>query len=153
MWVNTAGQRVFSVILLDRFVRVCPGAVIRPAGPEGTGSPNQSVSKGLGVSESERLPGPGLHYWEWQLRAACRGMDSSLFFPSPDERNTARARRTAKAKAVCRDCPAIMECRAHALRVHEPYGIWGGLSEDEREEVLAMLATRSPGRRTDVARG
>jgi len=27
-------------------------------------------------------------------------------------------------------------CRRHALAVHEPYGIWGGLSESEREHLI-----------------
>jgi WhiB family redox-sensing transcriptional regulator len=39
-----------------------------------------------------------------------------------------------------------LQCRTHALSVQEPYGIWGGLSEDEREVIL----TRE-GRRGDVA--
>jgi len=30
----------------------------------------------------------------------------------------------------------IAACRAHALSVQEPYGIWGGLSEDDRTTIL-----------------
>jgi WhiB family transcriptional regulator, redox-sensing transcriptional regulator len=30
----------------------------------------------------------------------------------------------------------IEQCRSHALEVGEPYGIWGGLSETERELLL-----------------
>jgi WhiB family redox-sensing transcriptional regulator len=30
----------------------------------------------------------------------------------------------------------IAACRAHALAVQEPYGIWGGLSEDDRAVIL-----------------
>ena len=29
-------------------------------------------------------------------------------------------------------------CRQHALKVHEPYGIWGGLSESERAQMLTL---------------
>jgi WhiB family redox-sensing transcriptional regulator len=29
-------------------------------------------------------------------------------------------------------------CRRHALAVHEPYGIWGGLSEGEREAIIKL---------------
>jgi WhiB family redox-sensing transcriptional regulator len=32
-------------------------------------------------------------------------------------------------------------CRTHALAVQEPYGIWGGLSEDDR---LAIIDSRIP---------
>jgi WhiB family redox-sensing transcriptional regulator len=74
----------------------------------------------------------------WQLHAACRGMASSYFFHPEGERGPARARREANAKAVCHECPAMAACRAHALEVHEPYGIWGGLSEGERQQLLAV---------------
>ena len=30
----------------------------------------------------------------------------------------------------------IEECRRHALAAHEPYGVWGGLSESERDEII-----------------
>ncbi|CAM5312487.1 hypothetical protein SNARM312S_06834 [Streptomyces narbonensis] len=33
-------------------------------------------------------------------------------------------------------CPVRAECAAHALAVREPYGVWGGLTEDEREELM-----------------
>jgi WhiB family redox-sensing transcriptional regulator len=29
----------------------------------------------------------------------------------------------------------MRQCREHALAVREPYGVWGGLSEDDRENV------------------
>jgi WhiB family redox-sensing transcriptional regulator len=34
-------------------------------------------------------------------------------------------------------CPVRIQCAEHALRVREPYGIWGGLSEEEREATYA----------------
>ncbi|MEY3448065.1 MAG: hypothetical protein RLZZ14_589, partial [Actinomycetota bacterium] len=33
-------------------------------------------------------------------------------------------------------------CRAHALAVQEPYGIWGGLSEEERIEIISRSQRR-----------
>jgi WhiB family redox-sensing transcriptional regulator len=30
----------------------------------------------------------------------------------------------------------MQACRAHALSVQEPYGIWGGLSEDDRLAII-----------------
>ena len=30
----------------------------------------------------------------------------------------------------------LEQCRAHALAVHEPYGVWGGLSEAERDAIV-----------------
>jgi WhiB family redox-sensing transcriptional regulator len=84
------------------------------------------------VADTRRLPGPNADLWDWQLLGACRGMASSYFFHPEGERGPARARREAKAKAICLECPVLANCRAHALSVHEPYGIWGGLSETER---------------------
>lgn len=98
------------------------------------------------MADTSRLPGPRLDQWEWQLSAACRGMDSANFFHPPDERNAARENRIEQAKAICRACPAIMECREHALRVREPYGVWGGLSEDERAVELGVVSLRYPAR-------
>jgi WhiB family redox-sensing transcriptional regulator len=34
------------------------------------------------------------------------------------------------------------ECAAHALAVREPYGVWGGLTEDEREELMGRARNR-----------
>jgi WhiB family redox-sensing transcriptional regulator len=73
-------------------------------------------------------------------------MDSATFFHPPQERNSAREERIAQAKAVCQTCPAMMQCREHALRVREPYGIWGGLSEDERADLLGVQSLRYPAR-------
>jgi WhiB family transcriptional regulator, redox-sensing transcriptional regulator len=64
-------------------------------------------------------------------------MDSSVFFHPDGERGAVRADREARAKQVCRTCPVIQQCRHHALSVREPYGVWGGLSETERN-VLVM---------------
>lgn len=89
------------------------------------------------MADIRRLPGPIADVWDWQLHGACRNVDSSLFFHPEGERGPARAAREAAAKAVCRRCPVISECLRHALATREPYGVWGGLSESEREEVLA----------------
>jgi len=70
--------------------------------------------------------------WEWQLQGSCRGADSAVFFHPDGERGRARAVREYTAKRICRGCPVVAQCREYALTVREPYGIWGGLSENER---------------------
>jgi len=73
----------------------------------------------------------------WQFRAACRGEESALFFaPNYFEQRAEKDAREAKAKAICQACPVLKLCREHALAVHEPYGIWGGLSEAERDAII-----------------
>ena len=78
----------------------------------------------------------------WQDDAACSREDTALFFPPDAERKGPRFRREARAKAVCRRCPVISECLAHALRVEEPSGIWGALTEDERTHLLSHPAAQ-----------
>ena len=81
-------------------------------------------------------PGPGPDIWDWQMRGACRGMDSGLFFHPENERGPARANRETRAKQICSSCPVLARCRAHTLAAHEPYGVWGGMSESERGEFV-----------------
>ena len=77
----------------------------------------------------------------WQVKAACRGPHASIFFPpSHFERKDDKEEREAKAKAICRTCPVREPCLDYALRIREPHGIWGGLNEAERKEVLAREA-------------
>jgi WhiB family redox-sensing transcriptional regulator len=103
------------------------------------------------MADTRKLPTPVTEIWEWQMHAACRGMDSSFFFHPEKERGPARAAREERAKQVCRRCPVLEPCRWHALAVQERYGVWGGLSESEREEIVRRQR-RSPVHTTDGAR-
>ncbi|MFC5380122.1 WhiB family transcriptional regulator [Aquipuribacter nitratireducens] len=89
------------------------------------------------MAEISRLPGPVAELWDWQLEGACRGAETSLFFHPEGERGPARRNRDAAAVAICASCPVLAQCRAHALAVREPYGVWGGMTEDEREAVYS----------------
>jgi len=88
------------------------------------------------MAELSRLPGPVSESWAWQMRGSCRGRDSALFFHPEEERGSQRLLRAEQAKKVCRECPVLVECRSHALRVQEPYGIWGAMDEGERRMAL-----------------
>jgi WhiB family redox-sensing transcriptional regulator len=79
---------------------------------------------------------PVAEEWSWQLSARCRGQDPGLFFHPENERGHARTRRLRRAKAICAQCPVAALCRDHALKFQEPFGVWGGLSEDERFKML-----------------
>ena len=89
------------------------------------------------MADIRRLPGANADYWEWQLKGACRGQDGSLFFHPEGERGPSRVAREEAAKQVCARCPVVDPCRAHAMSAREPYGVWGGMSESERDEELA----------------
>ncbi|MFI5715874.1 WhiB family transcriptional regulator [Nocardia sp. NPDC051750] len=75
---------------------------------------------------------PAADVWDWQLRGSCRGLESRVFFHPEGERGRARAARVRRAKQICDSCPVLEHCRNYALAVREPYGVWGGMSEDER---------------------
>ena len=90
------------------------------------------------MADVRRLPVPVAESWEWQLRAACRNLDSTMFFHPERERGPARAERETRAKMICRVCPVIEQCLRHALAVDEPYGVWGGTSPVERRALLGV---------------
>jgi WhiB family redox-sensing transcriptional regulator len=92
------------------------------------------------MTDISRLPVPLIENWEWQLHGACRSEDTELFFHPEGERGPRRSGRQASAKAVCARCPVLDLCRQHALSAREPYGVWGGMSESEREAVYARAA-------------
>ncbi len=76
--------------------------------------------------------------WSWQVDGACRTADPELFFHPWGERDPRRSRREAAAKAICASCPVRLQCADVALATYEAYGVWGGLSEHEREEILGV---------------
>lgn len=63
-------------------------------------------------------------------QAACRGMDTNVFFPS--ESNDATKH---EAKRICSRCPVTRDCAVHALRSGSDAGIWGGLTHRERRSI------------------
>ena len=68
------------------------------------------------------VPQPG----DWARNARCRTAPSSVFFPT-------RGDDVSMAKDICRRCPVLAECRDYVLAYPELRGVWGGLSEAERE--------------------
>ncbi|ALX04301.1 WhiB family transcriptional regulator [Aeromicrobium erythreum] len=89
-----------------------------------------------------RLPMPLQEMYEWQHQGACANIDPAQFFSPDAERGVQKERREEAAKVICQDCPVIIRCRDHALSVQEPYGVWGGLSESDRREILATTPKR-----------
>src|SRR4051795_9013293 len=84
----------------------------------------------------EGLPSALIENWEWQDRAACQGVNPELFFAAESERGLRKRARELVAKSLCGTCPVRPECRQHALSVGEPYGVWGGTTESERDNVV-----------------
>ncbi len=79
-----------------------------------------------------RLPMPLMDVYDWQYDGACREADPALFFSPESERGPRRHARENAAKMYCQRCPVVDQCLRHALKVKEPYGVWGGLTTSER---------------------
>jgi WhiB family transcriptional regulator, redox-sensing transcriptional regulator len=81
-------------------------------------------SEGITVTCIDQVPFPG----RWRERGACVVVPTGVFFPG-------RGRSVEPAKAVCRACPVMAECREYALGIPDLKGVWGGLAEDERQRL------------------
>ena len=66
----------------------------------------------------------------WRKRAACRGIDTAIFYPETEDDEGVEA------KAVCALCPVHQACLEHALAHREREGIWGGTTERERRRIV-----------------
>ena len=65
-----------------------------------------------------------------------------MFFPPPQfERKDDKLQRERRAKEICTTCSVRRECLDYALAIREPHGIWGGLNELERKQLLAQQAS------------
>ncbi|RPK58130.1 Transcriptional regulator WhiD [Streptomyces sp. ADI96-15] len=71
----------------------------------------------------------------WSDQAACAGAVTADFFPV-GKRGVPASVLAGDAKATCQRCPVRAECLTHALTFRENYGVWGGLDEDERADLL-----------------
>lgn len=84
---------------------------------------------------------------EWRGDAACRDLDTELFFEN-GLTEPALAQQ-ALAKKICAECPVRVECLEFALQTNQQFGIWGGANEDERREI--RRARRRAARRAAAA--
>ncbi len=56
--------------------------------------------------------------------------DTEVFFPDHESGQDAEA-----AKAICRACPARLECLDYAVTTFQDAGIWGGATTEERQRI------------------
>ena len=68
---------------------------------------------------------------DWFDDAACRGVDTDVFFPA-----SATEEAASEAKTICATCPVRETCLEFALENRPPEGIWGGLTPIERHRTI-----------------
>jgi hypothetical protein len=75
----------------------------------------------------------------WHDNAPCAG-HGNLFFSEDTKQQI-------EAKTICRECQFQQQCLDEAMVNGEPTGIWGGLTETERDALI-----KDPRRRKQVRR-
>ncbi len=75
----------------------------------------------------------------WRDAALCHGDLASYFFPPHHfERKPEKDFREGMARSLCRRCPVQQDCLNYSIQVEESHGIWGGLNELERKQLIAV---------------
>lgn len=59
----------------------------------------------------------------------------------PGAQSVALNNQTAKAIAICNECPVMNECRQHAIENREKRGIWGGVGPKKRHRPAGSPRT------------
>lgn len=81
----------------------------------------------------------------WSRWAECAKPDAAPMFPSDQDTDGIAA-----AKGNCQVCPVLAECLEASLAKGEQWGIWGGLTPDERTAIRRNASRRA--RKTDGPR-
>ena len=105
----------------------------RPAARQGSarqGSARQGSARQGSARQGSARQGSA----SWRESAACRFLETDLFFPIG--KTGLAVAEIQRAKAVCADCPVRQPCLTFALDTHQAYGIWGSYDEDERRVML-----------------
>ena len=69
---------------------------------------------------------------DWKLDAACKDLDTDLFFPDSEAN-------AGPALEVCASCPVRQQCLDFALLTRQDDGVWGGHTESERRRLRRRL--------------
>ena len=77
--------------------------------------------------------------WEWQFEGACNGIETDDFFLEDNMRGKTKKTREVNAIAICNTCLVKQQCLDHALSVPEVYGVWGGMTEEQRHLLARRL--------------
>lgn len=77
----------------------------------------------------------------WKLRGACLQRDPELFFPTSTAYKACDS-----AAGVCGQCPVALTCFRYSIEHRIQHGVWGGIGERRRKEILKDLDERRAAR-------
>ena len=66
---------------------------------------------------------------DWARDGACTTVDPEIFF------GDSRDHPFGEAIAVCSTCPVIDQCLDYAITANIRYGVWGGLTPSQRQQM------------------
>lgn len=99
--------------------------------PNGPG--RHATTQGTGCGYLHSAFGPGCPYCAtepkatWSDHGLCGQADPEEWFPEPGIRTIA--------KTICARCPVRYPCLLAALARNERWGIWGGMTTGERDDL------------------
>lgn len=71
----------------------------------------------------------------WEKKAACSEADPELFFPESYP-PAVRMGMEEQAKRICAQCPVKDECLELSIRNEEQWGVWGGMTSEQRRMLI-----------------
>jgi WhiB family redox-sensing transcriptional regulator len=86
---------------------------------------------------------------DWRDQGICRDHDKPDLWYAGGNSTDARAQ-TREAQALCHVCPVQQACGQAALDRREKWGVWGGMTESQRVNILRQRG-RGKGRATEAA--
>jgi len=93
-----------------------------------TVEPDEPTPLKVTVVGTIQLPEAALPMGPWVKHAACKGVDTNLFYPE-------RGEPTRHALEVCKPCTVKAECLQYAIDNSERWGVWGGMTERQRRRI------------------
>ncbi len=65
----------------------------------------------------------------WMADGICAQTDPDAFFPE-------NGGSSKPAKRICMRCPVRVTCLTYSLDTEQAYGVWGGVAEQQRNQML-----------------
>lgn len=81
---------------------------------------------------------------DWRAQAGCVKSDPETFFPAAGEDTMTGRTQYAEAKRVCWGCPVRADCLKYALEARLDYGVFGGMTPNERNGILRRSKAAIP---------